>query len=453
MILPMPPAARVLAIVLSEAPWSCIRTFEPDLPCLTRMAEHGASGVTLAPQPLTAPVMWGAVVGGDTPVWRLLEDAGVATGTFNWRLTAPPGPVSGFMIAREMSPRIDRGHFHPPELYSLLRKRFGVWPAIPRARTTQEWTSVPQEMEIRTDVLVELLQTRPWSFALAQLPEVSFAQHRFWGQNDDTLRTVYAASDRAIGRIMDAVGPETIVFVFSQCGAGSVRYGIQLNAWLEQEGYLHRRRGGASGLSLSFARWYKRNARWLVPAAIHEWPLKARVRGAVTASDIDWSRTRAYSPPSSGEIVLTGPADDLPSRLLALRDPEGRQVVEEVIARESRLIVVWNDDAYMPTDDFTDRDSVFVTWRPESLDTPLTGAHRREGFLLVSGPGIGRADLGRVAVADLVPTWLELMGVDAPEELEGSSFAHLITGSASPADLARLSPTSACAPNRDAASL
>src|SRR5262249_37177606 len=113
------------------------------------------------------------------------------------------------------------------------------------------WRSaVPGEIDRRADVLVHLLRTRPWTFALAQLTDVSRAQHRFWADADDaaspwhdTLRTVYAASDRAIARIVEAAGPETTVFVFSECGAGPIRRGVQIDAWLEREGFLARRGG------------------------------------------------------------------------------------------------------------------------------------------------------------------------------------------------------------------
>jgi predicted AlkP superfamily phosphohydrolase/phosphomutase len=338
----MPPT-RVLALGLSEASWSCIRTFGADLPNLTRMAARGASGVTVAPQPLTPEAMWGAVVGGASPVWRVLESAGVPTGTFNLKITPRPEAVSGFMIARDERPRAHRAHVHPPELYPRLRKQFGAWSASTRARSREEWRSVvPREIATRAGVLIELLRTRPWRFVLAQLPEVSRAQHRFWGTDDDTLRTIYAAADRAIGRVLHAAGPETTVFVFSECGAGPIRHAVQLNAWLEHEGYLHRRRGAAPAVVRSLARWYAR-ARRLLPAAMPWSPLKAGVR----AAEIDWSRTRAHSPANSGEIVVDGPArHELRDRLIALRDPEGQRVVEEVIVRGSRLTIVWDDDAY-----------------------------------------------------------------------------------------------------------
>jgi predicted AlkP superfamily phosphohydrolase/phosphomutase len=116
---------------------------------------------------------------------------------------------------------------------------------------------------------------------------------------------------------------------------------------------------------------------------------------------------------------------ELRSRLLTLRDPEGYRVVEEVIPlKDGGLSIVWDDDAYVPVDDFESRDQVFVDWRPDSPDWTFTGNHRREGILLASGPGIARTNLGRLKTVDLVPTWLDLLDVAKPKDLEGASFAE-----------------------------
>ena len=469
---PMHPFPRVLALGLSEATSSRVADpeFAAQLPCLMHMARNGASGITVAPQPLVSETLWASVVTGRSPeghglrsavhrdrdgtvrlltardlaappVWRILEDAGLATGTFNLKLTHSPEAVSGFMVARDALPVFHPGLMHPPALYPPLRERFGSWTMTTMARTREDWHSalIAEEIETRTDVLVELLRTRPWSFALAQLPEVSRAQHRLWN-DPEALRAVYAAADRRIARILGAVGPDTMVFVFSECGAGPIRHGVQVNAWLEREGYLQRCRGRvkrlASQIALHCIRAYAAMRR-MAPSVVSGWTevhlsaVKSRTRAALTTTDVDWSRTRAISPASSGEIILNASeherralADELRTRLLGLRDPEGRRVVEDVIVGcDPDLTIVWDDDAYMPAERLDERNRIFIEWDPEGTGWSFSGSHRREGILLVNGPGIERVELGRVPTIDLVPTWLELLGVAVPREIEGLSFA------------------------------
>jgi predicted AlkP superfamily phosphohydrolase/phosphomutase len=273
---------------------------------------------------------------------------------------------------------------------------------------------------------------------LARFIEIGRAQHRFWDDESGTLQRVYAAVDRAIASIVAAVGPETVVFVFSECGAGPIRHAVHLNAWLEREGFLNRRKGAVQRAGFHLARAHKRLRR-VLPRTFDLSGLKMRVRSRITASNIDWSRTRAFALGDTSEIVFRVPASEhaglaeqLRARLLTLRDPDGRRVVEDVIYRPGGkapanaapdLIVVWENDAYMPMERFDDSGRIFDDWCPEFTAWKFTGSHRREGMLLVGGAGIGNEDVGKVRLIDLVPTWLELLGVEVPDELEGSSFA------------------------------
>jgi predicted AlkP superfamily phosphohydrolase/phosphomutase len=411
----------VLALGLSEASWTILRdpSYAAHLPNLTRLAAQGACGTTLAPQPLVSNAMWRAVANGEgsQPVWRVLEDAGIATGTFNLKITERPERVSGFMIARDPLPAFHEALVHPPWLYPRLKERFGAWPGVTLAHTREEWTSlVPREIETRADVLIDLLRTRPWQFVLAHLPEVSRAQHRFWSDGSDTLRTVYAAADRAIGRIVEAAGSETVVVIFSECGAGPIRHGVQLNAWLEREGFLRRHRAARTRIRAAAARLAmrtyfavrRRSSRLGGWTEVHLASLKQRTRAEAAEGDVDFTRTQAYSPGASGKIVVTDPAaaNELRTRLLALRDPEGRRVVEEILG-DGELTIVWDDDAYMPAERHPERDRVFVDWDPESRGWTFTGSHRREGVLIVNGPGIERGELGQVPTTALAEMWME----------------------------------------------
>jgi predicted AlkP superfamily phosphohydrolase/phosphomutase len=374
------------------------------------------------------------------PVWRMLEEAGIPVGTFHVSLADSSQEISGFRVSWDGARReAHRNLVHPPDLYAPLIAKFGRWTTTTRAQTRREWASlVPREIEIRADILIELLRTRPWRFALARFIEIGRAQHRFWDDESGTLQRVYAAVDRAIARIVAAVGPETVVFVFSECGAGTIRHAVHLDAWLEREGFLNRRKGTVQRAGFQLARVHKRLRR-VLPRTFDLSGLKMRVRSRITASNIDWSRTRAFALGDTSEIVFRVPASEhaglaeqLRARLLTLRDPDGRRVVEDVIYRPGGkapadaapdLIVVWENDAYMPMERFDDSGRIFEDWCPELTDWKFTGSHRREGMLLVGGAGIGNEDVGKVRLIDLVPTWLELLGAEIPAGLEGSSFA------------------------------
>lgn len=470
------PAPRILALGLSEASWPCIRdpSFAPRLAFLAHMESEGARGVTVAPQPLQFQALWATLLTGRSagghgvfgstrcdgnksfrptsakdlavpPIWQLVEDAGMPVGTFNAVFTEDPSQsATAFMVSTDERREIHPDLVKPETLYPQLIERFGIWTTTTKAQTKAEWVSlVPHEIETRTEVLSDLLRTRPWQFALVHLRETAAAQHRFWNDGTDTLPSVYAHVDRAMAKLVEAAGPETLVFVFSTCGAGPIRYGVHLNTWLEQQGYLHRRGASARRLRNSIARAL-RSARRLLPRTFNMPGLEMRARAALSALSIDWSLTRAFAPGDDSEIIFTVPAHErdalaheLASRLRLLRDPDGRRVVEDVIPREAwrscsdftpDLTVVWEDDAYAPIEAFGEGGRIFGDWCSESIDWPFTSSHRREGMLLVGGPGIEHADLGPVRLVDFVPTWLELLGISIPSELEGSSFAARLFG-------------------------
>lgn len=82
------------------------------------------------------------------------------------------------------------------------------------------------------------------------------------GRYKDAIEKLYVQMDRIVGKTMRHVDPDTVLFVLSDHGFKSFQRGVNLNAWLEREGYL----------------------------AVKD---DARDEGYLRA--VDWSRTRAYS--------------------------------------------------------------------------------------------------------------------------------------------------------------
>ena len=85
---------------------------------------------------------------------------------------------------------------------------------------------------------------------------------RFLDRYAGTVEELYVRMDKIVGRTMRHVDDDTVLFVLSDHGFKSFQRGVNLNAWLKQEGYLN-----------------------VTETRRHEGYLKA----------IDWSRTQAYS--------------------------------------------------------------------------------------------------------------------------------------------------------------
>lgn len=125
------------------------------------------------------------------------------------------------------------------------------------------------------------------------------------GQADcrDAIHNAYKHMDQVLGRVMAVAGRDTVVFVVSDHGFGSFSRGLNLNAWLREQGYL---------------------------------VLKDIADDPGYLGGIDWSKTRAYAFGLSGVYVnrrgregqgIVADADaaalknEIATKLAGLRDP------------------------------------------------------------------------------------------------------------------------------------
>jgi predicted AlkP superfamily phosphohydrolase/phosphomutase len=131
----------------------------------------------------------------------------------------------------------------------------------------------------------------------------------------EAIERLYEHNDRVLGRVLERLKPDDLLMVLSDHGFASFRRGVNLNAWLKENGYLAIREG-ADGTS-----------EWL--------------------RDVDWSMTRAYALGLTGIFLnvrgregqgIVDPAEEadelrreIAARLRGLRDEE----LGEIAVREA----------------------------------------------------------------------------------------------------------------------
>jgi len=143
-------------------------------------------------------------------------------------------------------------------------------------------------------------------------------QHMFWRyreenhpaargvdapEHGDAIEKLYEHNDVLIGKVIDKLGEKDLLMVLSDHGFTSFRRGINLNAWLLQEGYLVLQDDAD-------------------PAA--EW-----LRG------VDWSRTKAYALGLVGIFINQSGREE---HGIVAPGEETRQVKQEIIGKLSGLI-------------------------------------------------------------------------------------------------------------------
>jgi predicted AlkP superfamily phosphohydrolase/phosphomutase len=183
-------------------------------------------------------------------------------------------------------------------------------------------------------------------------------------------------------------------------------------------------------------------------------PVKPWLQQFLATSHISWDDTRVYfrgkgegnlyvnlvGREARGVVTSGREYEDLRSevaeRLTGIVDERTGEVAITAVHRREELydgphrgaapdlIIEWRDFAYMPTESDVDADSVFTDrWR-EYMTWPTSGSHRMPGLFLGHGPAIGSGDVGAVALVDIAPTLLALLGIDAPNSFEGQIVVH-----------------------------
>jgi predicted AlkP superfamily phosphohydrolase/phosphomutase len=500
---------RVLVICLAEATLDLLEPWANDgrLPTVRELLRGGTRGRLRSQVPTITPQLWGTIVTGRSPghhgifdfwqrgpdgrflqvngsnlrtqpIWSLLTQRGRPSGILNVPFTYPPAPIDGFIVSGEDAPAAHPSIAWPAGLYDEMVRRFGRYrlkDIFPGGRQKSDYlTLVAEDVEKQTEVFAHLFATRPWDFGMAFYSATAIAQHYFWSDMTSTkpdnpyravIETAYRSVDRAIGRLVEVAGRDAAVFLVSDCGAGPLQAGVQVNTVLQRHGLLTRRDHLVRSRSRAMIGTLRKNVQgWLnrlhldflyYGANRRLGKLKSWAQGYVRGSDIDWSSTRAFSRGKEGDIFINlagrdphgivmpgveyeGVRDQVIAAFEELVDPRtGERAVTRVHRREELysgpmtewapdLIIEWSDCAYMPTESDRDKGSVFVErWR-EYMNWPTSGGHRLDGLLVAKGPGIrAGADIAGARIIDLMPTWLACLGEPLPSDLEGTVLTGL----------------------------
>lgn len=231
----------------------------------------------------------------------------------------------------------------------------------------------------------------------------------------NVLEDMYRRMDDLVGRTRSALGPRDALLVISDHGFLSFKRGINLNAWLLREGFLHLKKGAAGGP------WF---------------------------DGVDWERTRAYALGLSGiflnlqgresqGIVEEAQArelkDEIAKKLEALRDPTAPDAkpVNRVFDAEEVYSGPYRDDA--PDLLLGYGDGYRISWDGatgqaegdvlEDNTKSWSGDHGVDPALV---PGVLYSNLptrqGDASLADMAPTVLDLFGVKIPPSMKGKAL-------------------------------
>lgn len=365
---------------------------------------------------------------------------------------------------------------HPPEMLEWARRSFGpsqmgheVY-SMERPRALLQlrddlilWTG-------RTaDLALALMDREAWDLCLVNLTAPHRGGHKLWDTTavrgecspdeaqalSRALREVYAACDEAVGRLLEAAGPATVM-VFSVHGMGPNTSRVPIFTEMLDRVVTGRNEPAAPPSVLHRIRamvpneWRAR-VKGLLPVRIQDrltvfwrlggrdlsstapFPLVADLQGYIRINVAGRDRDGGVSPGAEYDRLC----DQVTEGLATFVDADsGEQVVEEVV-RSDRLFPDGAKLADLPdlivrwsaTPASAHRAVVSPTYGSIDWPTPgghpdgRSGNHRPQGFVLAGGEGVGQgATLGGAHIVDLAPTVFSLLDLRPRPEWTGSAL-------------------------------
>jgi predicted AlkP superfamily phosphohydrolase/phosphomutase len=483
--------SKALVIGLDGATWSLLAPWARAgrLPALAALMERGTWGVLESTVPALTLPAWSSFMTGKNPgghgvfafrrltpdryenvglanasdlrattIWDVAAAAGRRVGVINVPPSYPIRPVpNGFVVSCMLTPP-GQPFTDPPEVAAELGEYEIDLPPPKgltrgstdyRARALQYLVGMRRQTRLRGDATIRMMSARPTDALCVVFYAPDRVQHYFWEYVDpavggpgpdepeirEALLAVYEELDRAVGKLVDAAGPETAVILLSDHGFRTKpERSVHVNRWLVEQGLLRR---------YPFWRLRRRIVRRVLPE-----PWRSRFD---TTEHIlfDQARSRAWA-----ETLFTGTCgiwvhvrgryplgciepgveyEDVRSQIVtglsALRDDRGRPVFRSVRRREEVYRGPFVDHAPdLLAECEPQYGSIFASLRRELKDTNLFGPYQEMGYtgthdpaglyLFAGGPFQALGEHQAFPIEAIASTLLYVLGIPIPSDLE-----------------------------------
>lgn len=413
-------------------------------------------------------------------IFGILARAGKTAGMMNVPMTYPAESAAGsFMISGLDAPVFDEKAFSPASLRQEMKRFAGYAPTPPELPKVMAAGDLDAAIDLwvrltraRTDAAKYLLETYRPDFFMVVYTCTDWVQHYFWKYTDKrhpeydsneaaryhgTIRRFYEMMDAHIGELREACGSEANMIIVSDHGMGCHTQGsFHVVEYLQECGLM--RLKPAEPQQSQVLSELREGAKQIAKAVLPE-SMKKAIKGVVNEttapiaqknrfySRVVWDRTIAYTEHGRNVININlkgrnkhgivDPADydrvcdEVIAKLKQWRDPDtGLPVVLRVTRRE---------DMYRG-EHTAHASDMYVFWNPEVvLQRPVpeairqkkfwwNGAHQPHGVVICEGPKIRPASTASNAIVyDVVPTVLQLLGVEQPAGLDGRVLSELLT--------------------------
>lgn len=508
---------RLAIVGLDGATFDLIRPMVAagELPHIARVLREGVSGELESEAPPITPPAWASMMTGLNPgrhgvyhfVRRELGSYGVklvdsrhfagkdlmsvlgrrgwSAAALNVPMTYPTFPLrSGYMVAGIPCPlegdslawpaglkgEIDAflGHPYRPDMDFSLLDKDKEKPSDDLEQYAHLRDELFQVERDRIRLVREWAGRRPVDLFFTVVSVTDRCHHFFWKFQDrghagwteegarrygEVIRDSYRLADEYVGAVRELVGEDTPICLLSDHGSGSYNLDFRIIRWLEQEGFLVRKR-------VPYFTWGKTYLADAVRRAGLPWlgqrlgPLgrlpvaRPKIKRVADGRDVAWAKTRAFATMHGICVNLRGrepqgavapgaeferTLQELEQALAKLRGPDGQPLLDRT-ARASQLYqgphaaeapdlqFQLRGITCLPVEEWGG-DELFVTRK----NAGVSGQHRFAGIFALAGPGIpAGAGIDGLHIRDVAPSLFHVVGERVPGWMEGKVRPELL---------------------------
>ncbi len=504
---------RVFIIGLDGGTFDLIRPFaaQGQLPTLKKLMDEGAWAPLESTVPPVTASAWTSFMTGKNPgahglfdfmqrrpgsydlapvssrsrdgkaVWEIASEAGKQVIVMGVPVTYPPEPVNGLMVTGMLTPRGASDYTFPAELKDEIRQVTGAYivysdEVYSKGRGEIFLDALHYSIHQRARTAGYLFNKYPWDLGVLVFPETDTVSHGLWSAYDQShhqhdpedakfsngILEIYRDIDECLGQLIESFRQDTTVLVMSDHGHGPVRNFLYVNNFLKQKSYLAIRQAPSSQLkNLAFTLGLTPRTAYGLLLSLGLGKLRRTLdkrRGGrgllkrffLSFSDVDWSRTTAYSIGYIGEVHINlkgrepqgivNPGveyetlrDKIITDLVALTLPDGKPLVEHVWKKEEIYhgghLAEAPDILFLPRNLETIAFGDFEFGSNKVLEPSygVSSSHRMNGVLIAAGPGVQpHASIKAPRLIDLAPTILHMLGLPVPADMDGRVLAETL---------------------------